>query len=56
MKLQDLRRDTRFNLVDDYNNTVFRFDHIDADFAVCYLGDAAVHINANAEIEEVSDG
>jgi hypothetical protein len=28
-------------------------DHIDGMYSVCYLGDAIVHISANAEIEEV---
>lgn len=55
MKLQDLIRDTRFTLVGDGSHTVFRLDRIDADFAVCYLGDAAVHISVGADVEEVCD-
>ena len=55
MKIQDLIRDTRFTLVGDGSHTVFRLDRIDADFAVCYLGDAAVHISVGAEVKEVRD-
>ena len=53
MKLYELPRNTRFTLVDDESKTVFIFSHIDGAYSACYLGDAVVHISANAEIEEV---
>ena len=53
MKLHDLERDKRFTLVDDASGTVILLDHIDGLYSVCYIGEAVVHISANAEIEEV---
>ena len=55
MKLYELARDSRFTLVDDENQTVFVFERIDGAFSRCYLGDALVHIGANADVEEVCD-
>ena len=53
MKLYELPRNTRFTLREDESKTVFIFSHIDGAYSACYLGDAVVHISANAEIEEV---
>jgi hypothetical protein len=55
MKLYELARDSRFTLVDDDSQTVFVFDHIDGMYSMCYLGDALVHIGANADVEKVCD-
>jgi len=53
MKLYELEKDKRFTLVGDDSGTVFLLDHIDGMYSVCYLGNAIIHISANAEIEEV---
>jgi len=53
MKLYELGNDKRFALVGDDSGTVFLLDHIDGMYSVCYLGDAIVHISANADVEEV---
>jgi hypothetical protein len=53
MKLYELGNDKRFTLVDDDSGTVFLLDHIDGAYSVCYIGNAIVHISANAEVEEV---
>ena len=55
MKLYELPRDSRFTLVDDDSQTVFMLERIDGMYSRCYLGDALVHIGANADVEEVSD-
>jgi len=53
MKLYELEKDKRFTLVGDSSGTVFLLDKIDGMYSVCWLGDAVVHISANAEINEV---
>ena len=53
MKLSELNRNTRFTLVGGDSSTVFMLYHIDGAYSVCYLGDAVVHISANAEVEGV---
>jgi len=55
MKLYELPRDSRFTLVDDDSQTVFTLERIDGMYSRCYLGDALVHIGANADVEEVRD-
>ena len=53
MKLYELGNDKRFTLVDDDSGTVFLLGSILDDGALCWLGDAVVHISASAEVEEV---
>ena len=52
MKLYELPRDSRFNLVGDGSHTVFRLERIDGMYSRCYLGDALVHISVGADVEE----
>ena len=53
MKLYELGNDKRFKLIEDNSGTVFLLDHMDGAYSVCFLGNAIVHISANAEIEDV---
>ena len=53
MKLYELGKDKRFTLVDDASDTVFLLGHIDGAYSLCYIGNAIVHISANAEVEVV---
>ena len=53
MKLSDLAKDKRFTLIGDNSGTVFLLDSIIDDVALCWLGNAVVHISGLAEIEEV---
>ena len=53
MKLYELPRNARFTLREDESKTIFIVSHIDGTYSVCYLGDAIVHISANAEVEGV---
>jgi hypothetical protein len=52
----DLAEDTFFTIVGDDSNTVLRFERLDGSHSVCWNEhDRLVHINAMAEVEEVSD-
>lgn len=53
MKLYELPKGSRFTLVEDDSQAVFTFERIDGMYSRCYLGDALVHIGANADVEEV---
>ena len=56
MKLFDLAEDTFFSIVGDDSNTVLRFERLDGPYSVCWNEhDKLVHINAMAEVKEVSD-
>jgi hypothetical protein len=53
MKLYELGNDKRFTIADDDSKTVFYLDSVEGTYAVCYLGDATVHISADTEVEAV---
>lgn len=53
MKLYELGNDKRFTLVDDSSGTVFLLDSVHEMIALCWLGQAVVHISGLAEIKEV---
>jgi len=53
MQLRQLAKDKRFTLIGDNSGTVFLLDSIIDDVALCWLGNAVVHISGLAEIEEV---
>lgn len=58
MKLYELKKNSHFTVDKDDSGTVFRLDHIDGMYSVCYYTDAVnattlVHIAAFAEVTEV---
>lgn len=57
MKLYELRKGTRFTVVDDPDKTEITFDHIDGMYSVCYLPDqSVVHVAAFTEVQKLENG
>lgn len=53
MQLHQIEPDKRFTLVEDDSGTVFLLDSIHEMIALCWLGQAVVHISGLAEVEAV---
>jgi len=53
MKLYELPRNAKFNLIGDNEKRLFALERIDGAYSVCYLGDKLIHLSASAEVEVV---